>query len=82
MGRAERRLERLERRSGKVLCRLLQVREGFAATADGVTHAPFAEGAIARADFETDDAFWAGVRARGLEAGENVMWVHPEDADL
>ncbi len=57
-------------------------REGHEATSSGITHAPFKGVTIVRADYETDDDFWAALEARKNALGlKTAIWL-PSDPRL
>ncbi len=81
--RANHRLKKLEQsRGGGIHVGMLEHREGFEATDCGVTHAPHQGRIIARADYDSDAAFWVAVNGRTLELGLQAVWIAPEHAEI
>ncbi len=81
--RANQRLKKLEQASGGgFFVGIPEKREGHEATSSGVTHAPFRGVTIARADYETDDDFWAALETRKNALGlKTAIWL-PSDPRL
>lgn len=81
--RANHRLRKLEQsRGGSIHVGLMENRDGHDATDCGVTHAPHQGKIYARADYDSDAAFWVAVDGRTLELGVQAVWIAPELAEI
>ncbi len=81
--RANHRLRKLEQSRGSgIHVGLLECRDGHEVTECGVTHAPHQGGVFARADFDSDAAFWVAIDGRTLELGVHAVWIAPEHAEI